>query len=225
MQEWSNPYYAKLLILFFYSLHWLPRVRPSTYPVIPQARLSRFLSDVSWIILPPNDLLSQAWELRHRPTSYIFSPTSASNKSYFLFLSYHLLLTVSSNSLSFVTQLNNVKQLTNIKTTITYTETIYKTKTIPINHHYYQSTFTSFYFRSEKLWTQKLKSHLLRTQSLMVLPLKPGVSQYIAIHATLTARNFFLAYFYPSGPFTCIFFPKPPPILFLCWLWLTPVPV
>ena len=37
-------------------------------------------------------------------------------------------------------------------------------------------------------------------------PLKPGVGQYIAIHATLTARNFFLAYFYPSGPFTCIFF-------------------
>ena len=27
----------------------------------------------------------------------------------------------------------------------------------------------------------------------------------------LTARNFSLAYFYPSGPFTCIF-PKPLPI-------------
>ena len=26
-----------------------------------------------------------------------------------------------------------------------------------------------------------------------VLPLKPGVGQYIAIHATLTARDFFLA--------------------------------
>ena len=33
----------------------------------------------------------------------------------------------------------------------------------------------------------------------------PGVGQYIAIHATLTAKDFFLAYFYPSGPFTCIF--------------------
>ena len=32
------------------------------------------------------------------------------------------------------------------------------------------------------------------------------VGQYIAIHATLTAREFFLAYFYPSGPFTRIFF-------------------
>ena len=59
--------------------------------------------------------------------------------------------------------------------------------------------------RSGEQRTQKLKSHLVRTQSLNVLPLKPGVGQYIAIHATLTARNFFLAYFYPSGPFTCIF--------------------
>ena len=40
---------------------------------------------------------------------------------------------------------------------------------------------------------------------LKVLPLKPGVGQYIAIHATLTARDFFLAYFYSSGPFNCIF--------------------
>ena len=60
--------------------------------------------------------------------------------------------------------------------------------------------------RSGELRTQKLKSHLVRTQSLNVLPLKPGVGQYVAIHATLTARNFFLANFYPSGPFTCIFF-------------------
>ena len=36
-------------------------------------------------------------------------------------------------------------------------------------------------------------------------PFKPGVGQYIAIHATLTSRDFFLAYFYPSGLFTCIF--------------------
>ena len=61
---------------------------------------------------------------------------------------------------------------------------------------------------SGELRTQKLKSHLVRTQSLNVLPLKPGIGQYIAIYATLTARDFFLAYFYPSGPFTCIFFPK-----------------
>ena len=59
--------------------------------------------------------------------------------------------------------------------------------------------------RSEELRMQKLKSHLVRTQSLNVLPLKPGVDQYIAIHATLTAKDFFLAYFYTSGPFTCTF--------------------
>ena len=58
---------------------------------------------------------------------------------------------------------------------------------------------------SGELRTKKLKSHLVRTQSLKVLPLKPGVGQYIAIHATLTARDFFLAYFYPSGPFIYIF--------------------
>ena len=40
---------------------------------------------------------------------------------------------------------------------------------------------------------------------LNVLLLKPGVGQYIAIYATLTARDFSLAYFYPSGPFTCSF--------------------
>ena len=59
--------------------------------------------------------------------------------------------------------------------------------------------------RSGELRTQKLKSHLVRTQSLNVLPFKPGVGQFIATHATLTARDFFLAYFYASGPFTCIF--------------------
>ena len=58
--------------------------------------------------------------------------------------------------------------------------------------------------RSGELRTQKLKSHLVKTQSLNVVPFKPGVGQYIAIHATLTARDFFLAYFYTSGPFTCI---------------------
>ena len=38
-----------------------------------------------------------------------------------------------------------------------------------------------------------------------VLPLKPGVGQYIATYAMLTARDFFLANFYSSGPFTYIF--------------------
>ena len=49
--------------------------------------------------------------------------------------------------------------------------------------------------RNGELRTQKLKSYLLRTQSLKVLPLKPGLGLGIAIHATLTARDFFLANF------------------------------
>ena len=53
------------------------------------------------------------------------------------------------------------------------------------------------------------------TQSLKVLLLKPGVGQYIAVHATLTTRDFFLANFYCSVPFTCIFF-KTSPEFFLC---------
>ena len=65
-----------------------------------------------------------------------------------------------------------------------------------------------------ELRTQKSKSHLVKKQSLNILPLKPGVGQYIAIHATLTARDFFLAHFYSSGPFTCIF-SKPLPIFSL----------
>ena len=57
---------------------------------------------------------------------------------------------------------------------------------------------------SGELWTQ-IKVTSGENTELKVLPLKPGVGQYIAIHATLTASNFFLVYFYPSGPFICIF--------------------
>ena len=53
---------------------------------------------------------------------------------------------------------------------------------------------------------QKLKSLLMRTQNLKVLPLKPGVGQDIAMHAMHTARDFFLVHFFPFGPFTCTFF-------------------
>ena len=52
--------------------------------------------------------------------------------------------------------------------------------------------------------TLKLKSHLLRTQSLNILHLKPEVGQCIATNASLTARDFLLANFYTSGTFTCI---------------------
>ena len=69
---------------------------------------------------------------------------------------------------------------------------------------------------------QKLKSHLVRTQSLNVLPFKPGVGQYIAIHATLTARDFFLAYLYTSVPFTSILSKTSPeifPVLAVANTW------
>ena len=71
--------------------------------------------------------------------------------------------------------------------------------------------------RSGELRTQKLKSHLVRTQSLNVLPFKPGVGQYIAIHATLTAKDFFMSIH--------LHFSKTSPDFFLRWLWLTLVPV
>ena len=62
-----------------------------------------------------------------------------------------------------------------------------------MKHHHPMSSFLfSSASRSGELRTQKLKSRLVRTQSLNVPPLKPGVGQYIAVHATLTARNFFL---------------------------------
>ena len=64
--------------------------------------------------------------------------------------------------------------------------------------------------RSGELRTQKLKFHLVRTQSLTVLPVKPGVSQYIAIHATLTPRDFLLISTLPVH--SAAFFPKPLPI-------------
>ena len=67
--------------------------------------------------------------------------------------------------------------------------------------------------RSGELLTEKLKSHLMRTQSWKVLPLKPGVGRYIVMYATLTARDFFLANFYPSYPFICIFSKTSPKLL------------
>ena len=63
--------------------------------------------------------------------------------------------------------------------------------------------------RSVELRTQKLKSHLMRTQNLTVLTLERGVGQYIAMHATLTARDLNLANFLPFQSIHLHFFPKP----------------
>ena len=53
-------------------------------------------------------------------------------------------------------------------------------------------------------------SRLIRIQRLNVLPLKPGVLQQIGIHATLTAKDFFLISTFPVH--SPAFFPKPLPI-------------
>ena len=69
------------------------------------------------------------------------------------------------------------------------------------------SIYTPAFPRSGELRTQKLKSHLVRTQSLNVLLFNSGVGQYTAIHATLTARDFFLlSTLLGHSP---AFFPKP----------------
>ena len=65
-----------------------------------------------------------------------------------------------------------------------------------------------------ELRMQKLISHLLRTQSLKFLPIKPGVGQYITIHV----KDLFLANSFRS---IHLHFSKTSPEFFLYWLWLT----
>ena len=55
------------------------------------------------------------------------------------------------------------------------------------------------------LQMQKFKNHMLRTQSSKVLPLKSGEGQYNAKQTSPTARDFFPANFYHTGPFAYIF--------------------
>ena len=70
--------------------------------------------------------------------------------------------------------------------------------TPPVHSLAFSQNLSCFFFLRWLLRTQKLKSHQMRRQRLKILPLKSGVGQYIAMHATLTARYFF----------TCIFFPN-----------------
>ena len=64
-------------------------------------------------------------------------------------------------------------------------------------------SFPVLWPHSGELRTKKVPSD--ENTELKGSPFKAGVGQYIAMLATLTARDFFLADFYPSGPFTCIF--------------------
>ena len=74
-----------------------------------------------------------------------------------------------------------------------------------------------------ELQPKKLWSHLLRTQNPKVLPLKPGVGQYIAMDSTLTDRDFFLANVLPQS--IHLHFSKTSLNFSMCKLWLTPLPV
>ena len=86
-------------------------------------------------------------------------------------------------------------------------------------HSFKFSFVHSFMHRSREPRTQKLKSHLVRTQSLSVLPLKPVVGQYIAIHATLTAMVFPCLFLHSQS--IHLHFLQNLSRFFLCWLWLT----
>ena len=69
---------------------------------------------------------------------------------------------------------------------------------------------------------QKLQFHLLRTQSLKRLPLKPGVGQYTGIlHLLPGISSLLISTLLVRSP---AFFSKTSPNFFLCWLWLTSVP-
>ena len=64
--------------------------------------------------------------------------------------------------------------------------------------------------KSGELRTRKFKSSLLRTQNLKVLSLKPGVVEYIAIHAKVTSRDFTVLISTLLAHISA-FFPKPLP--------------
>ena len=66
-------------------------------------------------------------------------------------------------------------------------------------------TVTSFKYLDPAVGSCGRRNQVPSGEILNVLPLKPGVGQYIAIYATLTGREFFITYFYRSGPSTCNF--------------------
>ena len=70
--------------------------------------------------------------------------------------------------------------------------------------------------RSGELRTQKLKSYLMKTHSLKVFLLKLGIGQYIAMHATLTVKDFFLANVYLPVHSPAFFSETSPKFFFLC---------
>ena len=66
----------------------------------------------------------------------------------------------------------------------------------------------------------EIKAPLLRTQSLEVLPLKAGVRQHTAMHASPIARDFLLELISTLPVHSPAFFSKTFPEFFLCYLFL-----
>ena len=72
------------------------------------------------------------------------------------------------------------------------------------------------YPRSGELQTQKFKSHLVRTQSLNVLPLKPGIQVHRSVYSHTCyayCQGFLPRFFLPFQSIHLHFFQKPLPIL------------
>ena len=107
-------------------------------------------------------------------------------------------------------------------------------KRVSGNHYHFYCFCTELFFyeptafatpRSGEIRTQKLKSHLVRTQSLIVLPLKSGVGQCMATHCYTYCHGFLPRLFLPFRSIHLHFFKNLSRYFFLCWLWLTPVTV
>ena len=63
---------------------------------------------------------------------------------------------------------------------------------VPYKSHLKQNRENEAFCFTHKFPQREAAFHLMRTQGLKVLPLKPEIGQYIAMHARLTARGFFL---------------------------------
>ena len=97
-------------------------------------------------------------------------------------------------------------------------------KQTPQDHIMWKSE-SLFMTRSGVLRTQKLKTHLLRTHSSKFIPLKPGLGQIIAIHASPTANDLSPELISTFLVHSLSFYPKFSPKFFLGWMWLTRIPV
>ena len=83
---------------------------------------------------------------------------------------------------------------------------------VPYKSHLKQNRENEAFCFTHKFPQREAAFHLMRTQGLKVLPLKPEIGQYIAMHARLTARGFFLLIStFRSNHLH--FFPKPLPFL------------